>query len=129
MQQQTTTSSRKGTGKFVFKNNPQKFSSKCQRHFLWLSYLKIVVHWRAPQVLYGEHFQFACGESWTMAIKDTIYPQICMVWFSLSILGFNINSSPFIALRYKLEIPNLWPSFIKLGIPTNTSLNYPNGQP
>jgi hypothetical protein len=44
---------------------------------------------------------------------------------SLSILGFNHNSSPFTTLPYKLEIPKLWASFIKLGIPTNTSLNYP----
>lgn len=44
---------------------------------------------------------------------------------SQSILGFNHNSSPFTSLWYKLEIPKLWASFIKLRIPTNTSLNYP----
>ncbi len=124
MHQQTTTSS-KTTSNFVFKNNSLKVFFKMPKAFFmtllpqysWLlKSTSSAIWWTFPICLWiimnhgnkGYH------------LSPSMYGLI-----SFSILGINHNSSPFTTLWYKLEIPKLWASFIKLGIPTNTSLNYP----
>ncbi len=125
MQQQTTTSSRKRTSKFVFKNNSLKVFFKMPKAFFMTLLPQYSCLLKSTSSAIWRTFPICLWRIMKHGNKGYHLSPSMYGLISLSILRFNHNSSPFTTLPYKLEIPKLWASFIKLGIPTNTSLNCP----